>query len=329
MPQEDLSPAYLISGSDLAKIDAVLGRLRARAQREGGPGSLEVFAAPPGAGPDAEALVGALPAMSLTAGRRYLLADGVEHWTAKQAAPVLAALGDLPPDLVLVLAARERPPKVRAPKGLADAVRAAGGEVLEFEAPRARQLPAWLAREAGARGFELDADAARVLVERMGEGTVRLSTELDRLAVWAGEGATVTRQDLEAMVADTSEEASWVLADAILERDPAGAVAAGERLTGQGEALTPLVYGAAKRLREAHAALCGLERGRSAKEVEASLPMHPYAAKMLMRRIRGASVEDLRAASCAVADLEWWARGGSDYPDDVALTLALRRAAGG
>ena len=30
---------------------------------------------------------------SLTAGRRYLLADGVERWTAKQAAPVIEALG--------------------------------------------------------------------------------------------------------------------------------------------------------------------------------------------------------------------------------------------
>jgi hypothetical protein len=30
-----------------------------------------------------------------------------------------------------------------------------------------------------------------------------------------------------------------------------------------------------------------------------------------------------------VADLEWWTRGGSDYPEPVALTLAVRRAAGG
>jgi DNA polymerase III delta subunit len=114
----------------------------------------------------------------------------------------------------------------------------------------------------------------------------------------------------------------------LLDRDPAGAVAAAERLTGQGEATTPLIYGAAKRLREAHRALTGLEGGRSAKEVESSLSRHPYAAKMLMRKVRGASLDDLRGATCAVADLEWWTRGGSDYPDDVALTLTLRRAAG-
>ena len=56
--------------------------------------------------------------------------------------------------------------------------------------------------------------------------------------------------------------------------------------------------------------------------------MHPYAAKMLVRRLRGRSAAEMRAATCAIADLEWWTRGGSDYPEPVALTLAVRRAAG-
>jgi len=325
---EALKPAYLITGTDAAKIETTLARLRARAEAEGGPGALQVVPVRPGGGADPEALVAAMPAMTLIAGRRFLLADGVEHWTAKGSEPVCEALAALPPDLTVVLVAREQPPKVRAPKPLAEAVTKAGGEVREYQAPKGRQLPAWLVAEAKRRGFVLEADAARLLAERMGQGTVRLSAELDRLATWAGENGRVERDDLEAMVADTSEEAAWALADALLDRNPGAALAAAERLTGQGEAATALIYGAARRLREGHRALSELERGRPAKEVEAALPMHPYAAKMLVRRIKGASLDELRAATCAVADLEWWTRGGSDYPDDVALTLALRRAAG-
>jgi hypothetical protein len=56
--------------------------------------------------------------------------------------------------------------------------------------------------------------------------------------------------------------------------------------------------------------------------------MHPYAAKMLLRRLGGRSREQIRASACAIADLEWWTRGGADYPERVALTLAVRRAAG-
>jgi len=324
-----IAPAYLIVGSDEAKLAAAVARLRARAEAEGGAGALESFgAAGSGAGPDAEALVAAIPALSLTASRRYLLADGVERWSAKQAKPVIDALADLPADLTVVLVAREQPPKLRAPKRLAAAVTGAGGEVLEFEAPKGGRIAAWLSAEARRRGFELEPEAARLLAERLGDSTVRLATELDRLALWAEPGGRVRAEDLESMIADTSEEVAWALSDAIVDRDPAAALAAAERLADQGEAVTPLVYQAAKRLREANAALERLELGRPPAEVAASLSMHPYAAKLLVQRVGGRSPRELRAATCAIADLEWWTRGGSDHPERVALTLGVRRAAG-
>jgi DNA polymerase-3 subunit delta len=324
-----IKPSYLIAGSDEGKISAALARLRDRAEREGGPGALQSFAQSAGAdAPDAEALIASVSSMSLIAERRYLLADGVERWTAKQAEAVVAQLGALPPDVTVVLVSRESSPRARTPKGLAEAVKAGGGEVFRYQAPRARELPDRLVADAKQRGFRLEPDAARLLVERLGENTMRLATELDRLELWAEGEDGVTVADLEAMVADTSEEAGWALSDAIVARDPVAALRAAERLTAQGEAVTPLIYQAARRLREAHGALLQLEAGGSQKQVESGLRMHPYAAKMLMRRLRETSPGELRAATCAMADLEWWTRGGSEYPDDVALALAVRRATG-
>jgi DNA polymerase-3 subunit delta len=325
-----IKPAYLIAGTDQAKIGAAVLRLRARAEREGGAGALESFSTEAGSrsGPDPAALIGAVATMSLTTERRYLLADGVECWTAKQAAPVAEALTSLPDDVTVVLVARERPPKARAPKALADAVKAVGGEVLAYQAPKTRDMPGWLIAEAKRRDLVLHRDAAGLLAERLGEGTVRLVNELDRLALWAGPGGTVTRADLEGMIADTSEQVAWELSDALVAGDPAAALSVAERLSGQGESVTGLVYQAAKRLREAHLALSALEAGRPTKQVEAELPMHPYAAKMLLRRLRDTSLDELQDATCAIADLEWWTRGGSDYPEAVALTLSVRRASG-
>ena len=323
----DLAPVYLFAGDDIGKIDAMLARLRARAEDEGGPGALESFGSD--GAPDAEALVGAIPAMSLMASRRFLLADGVERWSAAQAKPVAAALESLPPDLTIVFVAREEPPRVKAPKALLNAVEKADGEVRRCDAPKARDLPSKLRVDAEHRGFRVSADAAALLVERLGSSTMRLSTELDRLALWAGDGGEVEVDDLEAMIADTSEEVMWTLSDAIVDRDRASAAAAAARLTEQGESVTPLVYQMAKRLREARLALSGLDAGRTPRDLEASLPMHPYAAKLLLRRVKGASSTSLRASTCAVADLEWWTRGGSDYPQDVALALAVARATRG
>jgi DNA polymerase-3 subunit delta len=322
---EEMKPLYLIAGSDGAKIDATRSRLRARAEREGGAAALEVFEASEGKGmPDHEALLAAIPAMSLMGTRRYLLADGIERWRDRQLEPVLAALGDLPPDLTLVLICRDK-----APAKLAKAVKAAAGEVHEFEAPKAREMPRVLVAEAQRLGFRLEPAAARMLVERMGANPQRLRNELERLALWAGEGGEVSLAALEEMVADTSEAAVWSLSDALIEGNSAAALRIGERLIGQGENVTGLIYGLASRLRGACAAAAQLEEGIPPKQVESSLKMHPYAAKQLVSRLRDANLADLRLATETLADLELWCRGGADYGDELALTIALRRAASG
>lgn len=320
----EMHSLYLIAGSDGAKIDATRARLRERAEREGGAAALEVFEPVEGRGaPDHEALLAAIPAMSLTESRRFLLADGVERWRDKQLDAVTAALGGLPDDLTLVLIAREK-----APAKLVKAVKAAKGELHEFEAPKARELPRALVAEAKGLGFRLDLAAARMLVDRMGASPSRLHHELERLALWAGEGGEVTAADLDAMVADTSEAAVWALSDALLDRDPAKALSIGERLISQGENVTGLTYGLASRLRKACLAAAQLAEGVPPKQVESGLGMHPYAAKQLVARLGDTGVEELQEATLALADLEVWCRGGADYGDDLALTLALRKAAG-
>jgi DNA polymerase-3 subunit delta len=319
-----MKPLYLIAGTDGAKIDSTRSRLRARAEREGGAAALEVFEPGEGKGmPDHEALVAAIPAMSLMDSRRYLLADGVERWRDRQLEAVIAAIAELPPDLTVVLIAR-----AKAPAKLTKAVKAAQGEIHEFEAPKAREMPRLLVAEAQRLGFRLEPNAARVLVERMGASPVRLQNELERLALWAGDGGEVRVGDLEAMIADTSEAAVWSLSDALLEQDGAGALRIGERLIDQGENVTGLIYGLASRLRGACFAAGQLQEGIPPKQVESSLKMHPYAAKQLVARLRDADVADLRLAAEALADLELWCRGGADYGDELAFTLTLRRAAG-
>ena len=235
-----MKPAYLIAGDDEAKIGAAVAALRARAEREGGPGALEAFSPRDGVGaPDVEALAAAIPAMSLTATRRYLVADRLERVGAKHLEGLAAALADLPPDVTVVLVerpagGRERPQRARvaARKAVVAAVENAGGRGAQLrgaEGARPARAGSWLTP--GSESFDLELDAAKLLVERMGARTGRLANELDRLALWAGPGGRVTLADLSSMVADTSEEVAWALSDAIVERDAGSALAAVERLS--------------------------------------------------------------------------------------------------
>lgn len=321
---EEMHSLYLFAGTDAAKIDATRARLRRRAEGEGGSAALTVFEAGEGRGaPDHEALLGAIPALSLTEARRYLLVDGVERWGSRQLEAVADALREIPPDLTIVLIAR-----AKAPAKLVRAVKAAKGEIREFEAPKPRDMPRALVADSKQLGFRLEPAAARMLVDRMGASPLRLRQELERLALWAGEGGEVTAEAVAAMTSDTSEAVVWALSDALLERDASRAQSIAERLTSQGESVTGIVYGLASRLRKACAALDQLEGGVPPKQVESSLGMHPYAARQLIARLRGRELGELREAVEALADLEVWCRGGADYGDAMALTLAIRRATG-
>jgi DNA polymerase III delta subunit len=319
-----MKPAYLIAGTDEAKIARARGRLRERAEREGGPGALELFEAGEGRrSPDVDAFVSSLVAISLIASRRYLLVDGVDALGKADLERATEALAQIPPETTVALVAHGK-----VPSGLAKAIEKAGGEVLAFDLPRERDIPKLLVADARELGFELEPSAARLLVERLGPRPVRLRTELERLALWAGDGGQVGVEDLESMVSDTSEEAIWTLADAVVAGDEAETIAVAEKLVAQGEALPRIVYSLAPRLHQALRAAGELEAGKPAGEVAKGLSMHPYAAKMLVSKVKGRTPEDLNASIRALADLELWSRGGSDYPEGVAFTLSLRRALG-
>ena len=154
----ELKPAYLISGEDESKIDAWRTRLRTRVEKEGPEATLEVLRD--------ERLDRATwqprrsRRLTLSMGRRYVLADGVQHWKSADVKAVVAALAELPADTVVVLIASGQ-----APKGLAKAVEACGGEVHEFKAPKGDA--AWARAHATKLGIELEKDAADVLVARV------------------------------------------------------------------------------------------------------------------------------------------------------------------
>jgi DNA polymerase III subunit delta len=319
-----MKSAYLIAGTDEAKIARARGRLRDRAEREAGQGALELFEAADGRrSPDVEAVVGSLAAISLISSRRYLLVDGVDAWGKGDTERAVEALAQIPPETTVALVAHGKPPA-----GLAKAVEKAGGETLTFDAPRERDLPKQLVGDARELGFQLEPSAARLLVERLGPRPMRLRTELERLALWAGDGGAVGVEDLEAMVSDTSEEAIWTLADALVAGDEGETMRLAERLVAQGEALPRIVYALAPRLRQALNAASELAAGKPAGQVAKGLSMHPYAAKMLVSKVKDRTPEDIDASIRSLADLELWSRGGSDYTEGVAFTLSLRRALG-
>jgi DNA polymerase III delta subunit len=315
----ELKSAYLISGDDDAKIDMWRGRLRRRADEERGPGGLEAFDA--GASAPQE-VAAALATLSFDTGTRYLLVDQVQAW--KKVEPVRAALAELPPDTVLVLIARGKPPKL-----LVTAVKSAGGETREYSAPKPWQLPKWAAERASEEGVQLDSEAAKELVSVVGPSQQRLAREIEKLALAVHPASRMELEDVERLAAGDASPGAYDLADALAAGDRSEALAIAERIAAHEGKPGGLLWGIARRLREVHRAAALLEAGMPEQKVGHAVSRQPWLAKKIVARAKKADRATLEQVLCVLAEAEIDLRGGGELvlDEDTAFALALSKAA--
>jgi len=313
-------PAYLIHGDDHGRLGERRARLRALAEAESGPGGAELLE---GEEATPAATAAALSTMTFALGRRFVIVDGVERWKDAEVAEHLAGLlGHLDEQTTVAFFAREDG-RVKAPKALHDAVRAAGGDIACEATLKARELPRWVQAQAARLDLRLEPGAAQALVAQVGERQQRLLRELEKLATEHGPGAQLTAEEVEDGAARSAERQVWGLVDALVARDRIGATRAYLELRGQGEAvgrLTPLM---ARRVHEVLQVAERLETGEPPAQVKKTLKMAPYAADRRVAEARRTDVDALRRALEALADLELAGRGGDELDEDTNALTAL------
>jgi DNA polymerase-3 subunit delta len=312
---DELKPAYLLGGTDRPKIDRALERLRRRFE----PDSVQLLSAADTPGEDA---VAACNALGLFAdGGRLIVIDGVEEWKAADAKAIAAYLKAPAPATTLALVGGEL--KKDAP--IAKAV-AGAGEVLLWEVPK-RGLQRWVAEQFQVHGAKIEPDAARLLVELVGEDLYELATEIDKLATWAG-GERVVVDDVERLVAARGETTSFALTDAWGARDVARVLRASESMlerSGDPYSKTiPRLLGVlgshVSRIRECQALEAS---GVSAKDAAVRLKRNPYYVGKLYAQARNFSPEELREVTVRLADLDHALKGGSRLAPELELERAL------
>lgn len=315
----DLKPIYLVHGDDDAKIDEWRTRLRRRAEAERGPGGLDVFDARSVAPSE---VVASLASLTFETGTRYLLVDDAGAWKAKEIEPLLEALGQMPPDTVLMLVVRGKPLK-----GLLDTVGKAGGEAKGHEAPKPWEMPRWVLSRAGAHGLEMDAEAAKTLLAAVGPGQTRIERELEKLAIALHPGNTVDADAVAALCGGETAPKVYDLADAVVAGDVETTLTLAEELAAQDEQPNRFVYPIVSRLREVRHVLELLESGVAESEMPKALGAPPWRVKKAIALARKADRETVERALCRFADLELDLRGGGVLDEDTAVTLALVRSA--
>ena len=315
MPNEALEPAYLLLGTDRPKIRRALARLRGRFPAE----AVEVLAVEVTSGADAVAACNAIGLFGADgAPGRLVVVEGVERWRADDVDAVVEYVADPAPGAVLALVAGG-PVKSDA---LVQACER-HGRVLRFDVPKPRDPSVWVRGELERLGVRADADAARALVEIVGDDVVELAAEADKLATWAG-GEPVGRRDVTLLAVPTGETFVWALTDAWGSRDVAGVLTACEALlerrTKEPFAIAVALAAYVARVRAAQALAA---EGLGAAEVAKRLRVKDYPARKALQHAQNFTRDELELATVRLAELDAALKGASRLSAELELERAL------
>lgn len=307
-----LLPVYLLTGGDRPKIRLALARLKARFGAE----ATQVLSAEAASGDEA---VAELNALGLFAGEggRLVVVEGVERWKADDAHAVAAYLSEPVSGAVLALVTEE-PLKGSALPGLV----AKAGKVLTYEAPRPRDLPTWVRAKFEELGTKADLEAARALVEIVGDDTSALAAEVDKVAAWAGAGP-VGRREVELLAVPAQEASAWAVTDAWGARDLPRALAACQDDLEHGVEPFLVAVRVAAQVGLVRTAQALADEGLNARDIAKRLRKHEFRVRKALAHADNYSRDELDGAVVRLAELDAALKGGSRLSGELELERAL------
>jgi len=317
----ELLSAYLIVGSDRPKVTRALRRLRERV----GEAATEHLSADQASGADVAAACNALGLFTVE--RRLVVVENVEGWKAADLKAVGEYLERPAPTTVLALTGDG----VKRDSALAKAV-ARAGKVLVYDLPRRGRsskadLPKWVEQQFQEHGIQIDHEAARALVELVGENADELATEVDKVTTWAA-GERIGEREIAELVPARAEVPPFDLTDAWGRRDTAAVLAAGERIVERsGDAPRDVL------LRIAGLLTNHVGRVRECQKLDAEgvppaaaaerLKRNRFYVQKLYEQARNFSPEELGEAIVRLAQLDWALKGGSRLSGELEFDRAL------
>lgn len=300
-------PAYLANGDDTLKRERVAERL---VQRVGQLGDIsfnsETFDGESAAGTDIVSACNTLPFMSDV---RLVTVKNADKLRKADSEALVAYLQSPSETTVLALYAASLAKNTRLYK----AVAALGPKaIIDCSSVSKRDLPSLVVKMANAHGISIRSDAAGLLVDLVGEDTVRIDAELKKLSLAHTGQEPVRVEEVQRLVGRTTEAKPWEFVDAFSERDAAKCV----RLLSIMESASPysLIAMCIARIRELIIVKGMTQRGQASQLASAIKAPSWKVTKFYPRYARNFSSEELRAALKTARDAERMMKSGAN-PD--------------
>jgi DNA polymerase-3 subunit delta len=165
------------------------------------------------------------------------------------------------------------------------------------------------------QGIEFEKGAAEDLAEFVSGDLMRLKTEVEKLATYAGDRKIVRRQDVALLVVSEKSATIWEVADFLASRQPRKALEFFERLLREGEEPVAMLGAMAWMYRK----LIEATEVRAANGWQAAraLAMRPEQAELALQCARKISKERLLEGMKALREADSRLKGGAKDPHSV------------
>lgn len=314
--------AYVISGDETLigqELDSLLDRLVGDNDRSM---MVESFdCADPGT--HVGSVVDSITTVPMFTDRRIVVVRSVHSLQTTNQDPnaleaLVAALGnrDETVDVVVTVTGKQ-------PKGLADALK--GAEKIGVAVGnRERDRIEWVEVKLVESGFTFAPDVPKVVASWLGEDHSRLAGLLQTLGSALGEGAKLTRQDVELFLGDAGRVSPWDVTNAIDDGDTRRALVALHRFLASPKA-HPLQLIASMSNRYEKMMMLDGRDPRTKADAVAILGGNDYAAQKVLEQYKllggGGVARALSHLAAADVDL----RGGKDWPPELVMEVLVGR----
>ncbi len=301
---QPLLPAYLITGSDELKRETVLKRLHARIAQMG---DLEFnydrFTGEHHSGNDVVTACNTLPFASDV---RLVQVDAVDRMRKADQEEIISYLESPSKSTVLALVATSLTKNTRLYKAVGKLGKSA---VIDCAPIKRKDLPARVRAMAITHGITFTDSAAHALIDLVGENTVAIDAQLQKLALAHRGADPVNDSEVNSLVSRTAEVKPWEFVDAFSARNVKKCQLLLSRMDSVSE--YALLGMCVTRVRELMTAQSLAMRGQ-AGQLASQLKMPDWRVKNHVQWARNFKPEELRTALVTARDTERAMKSGAD-----------------
>lgn len=159
------------------------------------------------------------------------------------------------------------------------------GQIIQSILPKGAAIESWLKKRAQHIGVTLSPDAAALLANLIGNQLRLLANELDKMATYAGDGATITVDDVRKLSAHVQEARIFDLTDALAQRNRTQALNILHDLLADGEPPLKLISTITTQMRSLLLVKELSQKGMRSAQIATTIGVAPFVADKALRQV--------------------------------------------